>query len=267
MSAIKLIVEPDEEEPGAAEIWVDGYVDGRPYRFLLDTGAARSSLVSDTYTSGIVSLDSDESSGLFASARSDLITVDELELGPISRREFVVTRAAPNAKGHANIIGMDLLSTHSCHFKFSEERLLIDPHSPPVDAGEEHAMRLDARLHPYVEAALGVTAASAVWDTGASLTVVASDLVRRLEGHFRPAGTSTGTDAAGVSRATPMFVMQGLHIGDGEFPPLKVAQVDLAQLNADLEIPMDMILGYNALSQADWFMDFPARQWAFTRGP
>jgi hypothetical protein len=36
-----LIIEPDLDDPDCAEVLVDGTVAGRPYRFLLDTGAAR----------------------------------------------------------------------------------------------------------------------------------------------------------------------------------------------------------------------------------
>jgi hypothetical protein len=44
MGRLPLIVEPDPDGPGFASVYVDGTVAGRVYRFLLDTGAARSRL-------------------------------------------------------------------------------------------------------------------------------------------------------------------------------------------------------------------------------
>jgi hypothetical protein len=45
--------------------------------------------------------------------------------------------------------------------------------------------------------------------------------------------------------------------------PAPVA-VDLAQVNATLEYPMDLILGDPTIRQADWLFDFPAGSWALT---
>lgn len=47
MQDIPLIIAPDPDEPEAAEVLIDGTVDGRPRRFLLDTGAARSQFLTD----------------------------------------------------------------------------------------------------------------------------------------------------------------------------------------------------------------------------
>jgi len=41
--------------------------------------------------------------------------------------------------------------------------------------------------------------------------------------------------------------------------------VDLSQANDTLDQPMDLILGYATLRQANWRLDFPAKQWAITR--
>ena len=35
-------------------------------------------------------------------------------------------------------------------------------------------------------------------------------------------------------------------------------------VNSTLEYPMDLILGYPTIRQADWLFDFPARRWAVT---
>ena len=36
--------------------------------------------------------------------------------------------------------------------------------------------------------------------------------------------------------------------------------VDLSQVNSTLEFPMDLILGYPTIGQADWLFDFPAKR-------
>ena len=40
---------------------------------------------------------------------------------------------------------------------------------------------------------------------------------------------------------------------------------DLSPLKASTDTPMELILGYSTLSQADWFFDFPRRRWGITR--
>src|SRR5690348_3960319 len=74
MTGFPLNINPDETDDEAAEILVDGTVDGRPYRFLLDTGAARTHLRYDGYTAVFPRVGADTSSGVFASGSDDLIT-------------------------------------------------------------------------------------------------------------------------------------------------------------------------------------------------
>lgn len=37
--------------------------------------------------------------------------------------------------------------------------------------------------------------------------------------------------------------------------------MDLSQANATLAQPMDLIIGYTTLRQANWLFDFPAQGW------
>jgi hypothetical protein len=41
----------------------------------------------------------------------------------------------------------------------------------------------------------------------------------------------------------------------------QAAVVDLSHANSTIELPMDLILGYPTLRQADWLIDFPASRW------
>jgi hypothetical protein len=36
-------------------------------------------------------------------------------------------------------------------------------------------------------------------------------------------------------------------------------------VNATIETPMDVIIGYNLMRAANWLMDFPRRRWAITK--
>ena len=48
------------------------------------------------------------------------------------------------------------------------------------------------------------------------------------------------------------------------FGPHQAVAVDLSRVNSTLEYPMDLILGYPTIRQADWLFDFPARRWTLT---
>ncbi|MCA9979091.1 MAG: hypothetical protein KC413_25190 [Anaerolineales bacterium] len=50
MPGFDLILKFDKDDPDSAEICAEGMVGQRPYTFLLDTGAATTSLVWDDYT-------------------------------------------------------------------------------------------------------------------------------------------------------------------------------------------------------------------------
>ena len=74
---------------------------------------------------------------------------------------------------------------------------------------------------------------------------------------FTPIGTSTGYDSVGRSRETPMYLMSACAAGGTTLAAHKVAAVPLPQDPT----PMDIVLGYPAISQRVWTMDFPLNTW------
>lgn len=264
MTDLHLIIEPDQDEPGAALPFVDGLVDGKPYRFLLDTGAARSSIIHDDYTATLSSSGKHASSGVFAPSNEDIITIARLEIGPITQQNFSLTRS-PQEPGSPTLIGMDILHDFCCHFRFDEGRVSVESDCPPDDANTFEPLRLDNRLHPYIKVNFGTAQANAIWDTGSSITVADLNFIQRQPTFFAEAGYSTGTDATGAQVQTPMFTMSSANIGGHLFPPHRIAAVDLSRINATLETPMDLIIGYITYSQAHWMFDFPAKKWRISR--
>jgi hypothetical protein len=218
----------------------------------------------DDYTGAFASAEKHTSSGVFASGSQDLITVPSVTVGPISRSDFTLARAAQGDTGRQNMIGMDLLKDLRCHFRFDERRVEVEE-----DAGEGGAafeeLFLDQRAHPYISVRLGDVIATAVWDTGSGMTVVDTNFIARAPGFFAAAGQSTGTDSTGAQQETPMYMMAAATIGGYTFPTQRVAAIDLSRVNATLERPMDLGIGYNLYSKAHWLFDFPRRRWRITK--
>jgi hypothetical protein len=265
MHDLTLIVKQDEDEAEAAEVFVDGTVGANEYRFLLDTGAARSGVMFDYHTSQLKSIERSRSSGLFATSSEDIVTVPSIRVGPISRRDFKLVRAANHFPGAKNLIGMDLLKDWCCHFFFDENRVSVTANDEPRPGLAFQELLFDSRFHPYIDVQCDTTKVQAVWDTGASLTIADMALIENLPSCFQKVGESTGTDSTGAEMRTPMFIVSGMSIDNQVFPPHRVAGVDLSHVNATIEVRMDMILGYSTLSRANWLFDFPRKRWAITK--
>ncbi len=262
MTHIPLTIVRDPEESEAGEVMVDGSIGGHPYRFLLDTGAATSRVTSDAYTSTFASIEASHSSGVFARRTEDLIMVPSIQVGPISRANIALARVAGGAPNIANLIGMDVLKDFCLQFDFASHRLGVDLTGDLGQGCSFHKLFMDSRFHPYVDVQCGTATAKAVWDSGASLTIVDTSFVKQHPNFFREAGGSTGTDSTGSEMAAATFVMSEATIGNAAFPTHKVAQVDLSGVNSTIEVPMDLILGYSTLRHANWLLDFPRERWA-----
>src|ERR1700729_4018995 len=94
MRQVPLILEPDPDDPGCAAWLVDGTVAARPYRFVLDTGAARSQLEADEYTMALAAVSHDVSAGAFGVDTADqVVTITDLAVGPLHAATLDVVRA------------------------------------------------------------------------------------------------------------------------------------------------------------------------------
>ncbi|MCC7450560.1 MAG: hypothetical protein IT324_24305 [Anaerolineae bacterium] len=265
MNGFNLVIKPDAEEIEAAEVYVDGMIGSSEYHFLLDTGAAKTSVVADEYTSTFISSEKHNSLNVFSSSSDDVIIVPSITIGSITKQDFPVVRRAGNATRQTNLIGMNLIKDFCCHFLFDENRVAIESNDL-VDTGRLfQELFFDKTFHPYINLEIGLAKAKAVWDTGASITVADVNFIKKHAALFQEAGQSAGTDASGSTVETPMFIMSEATIGNRLFPPHKVAGVDLSPLNSTAEIPMDLILGYSTLSKANWLFDFPRKQWTISR--
>jgi gag-polyprotein putative aspartyl protease len=262
MTDLRVTLEHDPDDRDCAVPFADGTVAGRPYRFVLDTGAARTRMTADEYTTSVQPTGTDEGHGAFGPVKETIITVTDVSVGPMRATSLDVTLANGAAAGAPSLLGMDLIGRYRCHFRFAAGLVDVGARAAGTDA-----LYTGSRGHVYVDAAWpgapGVSA-SANWDSGAGITIVHEGFWLAHRELFTDIGTTEGTDASGTRVATPLVLMSGPVIGQRPFAPHKAAVVDLSAANATLDRPMDLILGYPTWSQADWLFDFPARRWALT---
>ncbi|HEX5188188.1 MAG TPA: retropepsin-like aspartic protease [Streptosporangiaceae bacterium] len=262
MTDLRVTLERDPDDQDCAVPFADGTVAGRPYRFLLDTGAARTRMIADEYTTNLCPAGTDSGHAAFGAVTETIVTVADLSVGPMRAPSLDVTLADGAAAGAPSLLGMDVIGRYSCHFRFAAGVVGVGARGAGTDE-----LYTGSRGHVYVDVgwpeAAGVSA-SANWDSGAGITIVHEGFWLAHRELFTDLGTTEGTDASGARVATPLVLMSGPVIGRRPFAPHRAAVVDLTAANATLDRPMDLILGYPTWSQADWIFDFPGRTWALT---
>ena len=265
MTNLKLIIEPDAGCPDAAEVLVSGKVCQKDYVFLLDTGASASCIKYDAFTSQFPAAGRHGREGMFSGSAQDVIIVPEIKFGDLVKKDFRLTRAGPEAAPARNLLGADFLKDYCCHFDFGAGDLVLEEEHSSASLDRE--LILDDRAHPFIRVEVDGSAIVSAFDTGAGLTLVALGFIKTHEHLFREAGQADATDSVGASAGIRMFRMQPFHIARLAIPEQLVIGLDLAKLSARTKFRVDMVIGYNTMSLADWVLDFPHRRWSVSSKP
>ncbi|MBC2934452.1 aspartyl protease family protein [Nocardioides sp. zg-1228] len=267
MRPVPLIVHPDREELGAAELYVDVLVDGRPVRMLLDTGASSSRIPANDFTRAFARAGDEGSGGrgaLGEAAGAEVrVVAPSLEVGGVRAESLAVELAEPRPDYLAAILGLDVLRYHRLNLSMSDAEIALDAETP-VEG--KHPLVQSSGGHPHVDVEFehGGTA-RAIWDTGAAVTVVDQAFVLTHPYLFESHGTSNGIDSMGNSLEVPMVTMAASVIGSRTFTPSLAAVVDIAGIQRLGEPEFAMIVGYPLICQADWAMDLARGWWGFLR--
>lgn len=255
----------DSEEPEAIETTVDVDVVGRRYPFLLDTGAGGTRVPADAHTASFVRVGPDVAGGRGAlgPGRTDpRVVVPELSVAGIVVRDLVCDLApgGDEESGPPAILGLDVLRRHRLDLRFSQSTLTIDD---PAASGPTHELLLSSRGHPYVRVAWGEVQATAIWDTGAGMTVVDRALADAHPDVFARQGAVSGTDAYGHTHELEKVLMAPCRIGSRGFAASAAAVAGIAGIHRPGDPPFELILGMPVLAQADWRIDLVRGLWAY----
>jgi len=240
-------IETDAEDPDQALPFVNVVVAGRAIRALLDTGAGRTTV--EPSAGAILETRPAEGSGVFGGQGERHVWRTTVELG--NRHIGPIDLDTRRADEGRDLIGQDVLAQFRCEYRFADAVVRLDGPMPV----ETHQVFLDRGRHIYLDVIWPDATASAVLDTGASVSVVDAAFAAAHPSMFSNDSSSQGTDASGTTLETPMVQMQGPHILGKAFASTTAAVVDLTRVNQSIERRMDLIIGWPILRQANWVID------------
>lgn len=236
-------------------------INGTIHSLIVDTGGARSGLADGPLTAGLERLAPQDpgGGGVFSRAGStERVAARGLRIGDLVI-ERPVFDLEPNPAA-PSLLGLDVLRRHRLDFRFADAQLVLDA-GATVD--ERRALVQSSRGHPYVEVAWANGAWPAIWDSGASVSVIDRAVVARHPELFHPAGEAEGTDASGVADELPLVLLPGVTIGGRRFAPSIAAIADIAGLARPDDPPFELILGMPVLRHADWALDLRDGWWGY----
>lgn len=144
MLVIPLDVEPDDEDPRQALPFFHLFVDGRPVRVLLDSGAVRTAIAAPpgTPTRSIPSA----GTGTFGLPADDArLWSTSISIGDTPIGTFEIEDVPASARFN---VGQDVLARFRCHYRLAERELILDgPESP-----RSEEIYLDPAEHVYLKA-------------------------------------------------------------------------------------------------------------------
>lgn len=252
MHSLAIPVVPDPNDSRAVQVFVDVVADGVPVRMLLDTGAFRTAVPFREQAEQLSAPDRDTSS-----PAEPLIRLRTLQWDSLAVRDLAPSMQAPGWP-HPPPLGNDVLGAYRCYFRFSAGVLEVDGPPPPTD--ELLQLPTAPGSHPRVPVQWDGTTVDALWDTGAGITIVSRAWAEEhpeivtITSEF-----GSGTDAYGRSGSNPKGRLAPCRIGNVDFPEQDCGVANHAVARITLGLPL--------ISQADWYLDFPAQRWVNSPRP
>ncbi|MGG4466478.1 pepsin/retropepsin-like aspartic protease family protein [Paenibacillus alvei] len=262
MNSINLLVIKDEEISDFETLFVKASIDGKEHRFQLDKGSNQTIMLEDDSLASYQKNEANDYIGAFSEHQIESISVSSIRVGPISKVDFEVASIKDETGTFTNILGIDFFLEHKCYFRFDQSQIVIDS---PLEEGEDilfHHINSDNSL-PFIEGILNGMKVHALWDTGANINVVDSSLINSYPEMFQEIdGKALASGLSETNTEIPIYYMEAIEIGGHVFQKQLVAATDLSHFIEHMEQPIQLIIGYNTISNANWIFDFPNSKWA-----
>jgi hypothetical protein len=227
----------------------------------LDTGSDRSNVKKVDVIANYPSQGKTEQHGVAGVAQAcDWIQVSQLTVGDAKLPKHQAARCDSNTPG--NVIGFDVFLGRTIGLNFQTKLFDVSYDSLPLNLPH----------HPFWFAPGGLAALPvqvgnlellAMWDTGAGLSVVDTEYaISHPELFTKGQEFNNGMDSNGNPVKMTVYLLKKITIGSKTFENTTFLAIDLSKVRAGLGSETHLILGYNIISQANWYIDTRTRSWS-----
>ncbi|WP_443749935.1 aspartyl protease family protein [Asticcacaulis solisilvae] len=169
----------------ASHLTVEVHINGRPYRFVVDTAAERSVIADDAAAAlGLPSGGLVRVNGLTGRLKVPAVVAAQVELGPFRRQSVLMPVLPRNLLAADGYLGLDVIDGTCVTFDFRNSRLLVE--EPAADGMTASSTLAQVRLtgsKGYLrvdDCLVDSVAANAFIDTGAEISVGNGSLLNAL---------------------------------------------------------------------------------------
>lgn len=244
---------PDPEVAGCGNAFVSVAVDDLVVRAAFDTGAPRTTLIDLPSSARLVG--GGETTGAFGTEDVTDWEVGGIRLGSLRAGPLTVHRIEGGAGRHP-VVGLDVLGTGSWQLDLRDGTLVTDAPSP-----EGTPFERAANGHLLTEMRWPAATATALFDTGAGITLIDRRFAAAHPHLFERAGSTEGTDVLGSHADLELARTCGYEIDGVRFDGHIVAVADLPRIPDHI----DAAIGFPTITQARWTVDVAARRWCIER--
>lgn len=252
-----LRIEVTEVEPGEYLPFIKVDLDGFTKKLLLDTGAYKSSIETDDWSSKYPAIENDQghhsqgASGV--KVKCDLIEIKKIQVGNVSINNHQIERC------RANIFGLDLVGDIPFEVDYKNEKL---SYIQGVDKSSSQPLGRMKTGHLTVKTKIIDEEYNTILDTGATSTVVDLPYVKKHPALFKIIKRDDGTDGhSGEPIESYRCELRELTVGDKVFKSVAIIAFDFPENMRKGLKGSPIMIGNNVIRLASWQFDFKNMLW------
>ena len=255
-----LKIEVTEVEPGEYLPYVRVKFDGDEKSLILDTGAKRSSIITDDWSNKYPALESEQnhffkgSSGV--KVKCELIEIKKLEIGKVIISNHQIERCK------SDIFGLDLIGDIPFEIDYKNERLNFISN---LDKYNSHQLGRMKTGHLTVKTRINGEEYNTILDTGATSTIIDLSYVKEHPGLFKLIKRDDGTDGhSGETVKSYRYQMSQLKIGDVIIKNISIISFDFPDNMKRGFEGAPIMIGNDVIKLASWQFDIKNMLWNMT---
>jgi predicted aspartyl protease len=248
-----------EGELGSGQFFLISNFDGQNLEQFIDTGSTFTSLPWSLF-SNYPKTGSTNSKGLANNQNQhDKISIQKVSIAGHILNSFEAIRLKDQSK-MIPTLGIDA---------FQSSNFIFDPKHKELSFlktntfGESPAFSLEIgkRGHILLKTCIENYSYNAIWDTGAGLTTIDENMIKKSPDNFEYLQTTEGDDCNESSLSLKLYRAKIITIGNLSFKNLDVLVHDFQPVSEALGEQVDLALGFNAIIQKKWLFNLVEKTW------